>query len=279
MHSESLQANDDRRNFPPAAAAQERDSLATMQQRLAVRKRPQQRPVMYQSWQELLFLHWDVDAALVQATLPPGLTVDTFDGRAWVGVVPFFMRRIRPCWSPPVPGISNFQELNCRTYVVDRLGTPGVWFYSLDTDSRLAVWWARRFFHLPYHHARMSHEWDQQTGRVEFRSHRRGTPPNCASRFSYGPDGDPSVTEPGTLEFFLVERYVLFADAGDGRLMQGLVHHPPYEVSPADVEAFDDSLLGLNGVPRSGTRPAHALMSRGVDVDVFPLQGALVESP
>ncbi len=272
MHPESPQAGADRRNLAPAAAAMGEGSLTTMQRRLAVRKRPPQRPVMYQSWQELLFLHWEADAAFVQATLPSGLTVDTFDGRAWVGVVPFFMRKIQPCWSPSIPGISNFQELNCRTYVVDRQGTPGVWFYSLDTDSRLAVWWARRFFHLPYHHARMSYEWDRQSGRVEFCSRRRGTKPSLASRFIYEPQAEPSTSVPGTLEFFLVERYVLFADGGDGRLMQGIVHHPPYEASPVAVEVFDDSLLELNGFPRTGAPPAHALLSRGVDVDVFPLQ-------
>lgn len=246
--------------------------LTSLERRLAVRSRPPLRSAMYQSWQELLFLHWEFDRDIVQATLPAGLTVDTFGGRAWIGVVPFFMRRIRPWWLPSLPLISNFLELNCRTYVVDRDGTPGVWFYSLDTNSPLAVWGARKFYHLPYYHARMSSVWDAGTGRVDFRSHRRGTSEKLASRFVYEPRGAAATSEPGTLEFFLVERYVLFADCGPAGLKQGIVHHPPYQVSPVAVDIFDDALLELNGFRRPGSAPAHAMMSRGVNVDVFALR-------
>ncbi len=91
---------------------------------------------MYHSWQDLLFLHWTFKPDLIQQLLPPGLHVDTFDGHAWLGVVPFFMRNIRPWWCPAIPGLSHFQELNLRTYVVDEQGTPGVWFLSLDADWR-----------------------------------------------------------------------------------------------------------------------------------------------
>lgn len=101
---------------------------------------------MRQRWEKLLFLHWAWDAAEVQRTLPLGLTVDTFEGRAWLGVVPFFMRDVRPAWVPSVPGISNFLELNVRTYVFDGRGRPGIWFYSLDCNQRLAVRAARTFF-------------------------------------------------------------------------------------------------------------------------------------
>jgi len=243
-----------------------------MARRLAVRTRPPLRTAMYQSWRELLFLHWDFDAEIVQSTLPDGLTVDTFDGRAWIGIVPFLMRNIRPWWSPSLPGLSNFLELNCRTYVVDRQGTPGVWFYSLDANSRLAVWGARKFYHLPYHPARMSHAWDRTRKRVDFRSHRRGTPNDLSSRFVYEPKGEPSESEPGSLEFFLVERYVLFADCGVDGLKQGIVHHPPYQVSPVTIEVFDDALLELNGFRRPASPPVHTMMSRGVDVEVFALR-------
>jgi uncharacterized protein len=111
---------------------------------------------MYQQWRDLLFLHWEYSTATIQATLPDGLYVDTFDGKAYLGVVPFFMRNIRPRYLPTVPGISNFMELNLRTYVHDREGVPGVWFYSLDANQHLAVKIARRFFHLPYVFAHMN---------------------------------------------------------------------------------------------------------------------------
>ncbi|MFN8706453.1 MAG: YqjF family protein, partial [Planctomyces sp.] len=110
----------------------------------------------YQEWRRLLFLHWRVPVEDVQRLLPRGLEVDEFDGSAWLGVVPFSMERIRPWWSPAVPGISWFLETNVRTYVVDRQGVRGVWFFSLDADQWLAVKIARRFWYLPYRHAVLS---------------------------------------------------------------------------------------------------------------------------
>lgn len=249
------------------------DTTITLPQRLAQRNRPAGRPAMYQTWEDLLFLHWQVDPALVQSRLPVGLRVDTFEDRAWVGVVPFFMRNIRPAWSPAVPGISNFQELNLRTYVVDERGTPGVWFFSLDADTRVGVWWGRTLYDLPYHYARMMHTRDRATGRVEYASQRPGTPARLASQFAYEPQGPAWTAQPGTLEFFLVERYLLFTQNRRGALMSGRVYHAPYEVHHATAQA-NDALFELNGLPRPGRAPDHMLISRGVDVEVFALQCA-----
>ena len=132
------------------------EQTPTMAQREAMRRRPKRGPVMYQRWYDLLFLHWAWDAAEIQATLPAGLTVDTFDGQAWLGVVPFAMSGVRPRGLPAVGGLSAFLELNLRTYVHAADGTPGVWFYSLDCEQRLAVMIARTLFGLPYRHARMA---------------------------------------------------------------------------------------------------------------------------
>jgi uncharacterized protein len=244
----------------------------SLQQRLAQRERPAGPPAMYQRWEELLFLHWQVDREVIQSRLPAGLRVDTFEDQAWIGVVPFFMRNIRPRWSPAVPGVSNFQELNLRTYVVDDRGTPGVWFFSLDADTRVGVWWGRTLFDLPYYYARMSHTRDRATGRVGYVSQRPGTPAGLASHFAYEPQGPAWTAEPGTLEFFLVERYVLFTQNRRGDLMSGRVHHVPYEIRQAAAEA-NDALFELNGLPRPGRDPDHMLISRGVDVEVFELQG------
>ncbi len=115
-------------------------------QRLAARIPPAQKPVMHQRWTDLLFLHWEYPLEALQSTLPAGLFVDTFRGKAYLGIVPFFMRNIRPRFLPALPGISNFMEMNLRTYVHDRSGVPGVWFYSLEANQRLAVEVARRFF-------------------------------------------------------------------------------------------------------------------------------------
>ena len=228
---------------------------------------------MYQSWQNLLFLHWRYDPEVVQRSLPEGLTVDTFDGAAWVGIVPFFMRNIRPWWFSTVPGISNFLEVNLRTYVYDRHGTPGVWFYSLDANQGLAVRWGRGLFSLPYWPSRMraAKRADEE---IDFHSHRAGTDPALASRFTYRAAGPPRHAAPESLEFFLVERYILFASGHRGTLHSGQVYHPPYAIADAHVSCWDDHLVTISsvGLPTPGRPFDHALVSAGVDVDVFPLQ-------
>jgi uncharacterized protein YqjF (DUF2071 family) len=251
--------------------------MSTVAALLAERERPAGRAAMYQRWRNLLFLHWRWDAAAIQRTLPAGLTVDTFEGRAWLGIVPFFMRGVRPAWCPPVPGISDFLELNVRTYVVDARGRPGVWFYSLDANQWLAVKLARSSFHLPYEHARMSARVEDSSGLTDYRVRRRGA--EAGSRFHYGlAAAAPTVAAtPGTLEFFLVERYRLFAhDSRRGRLYSGRVYHSPYQMGPADVRAWDDAPLRLDGFESPGRLPDHACYAPGVDVDVFPLEAVHV---
>ena len=164
---------------------------------------------MFQSWRDLLFLHWEYSVAAIQATLPDGLFVDTFAGKAYLGIVPFFMRNIRPRFLPAVPGISNFMELNLRTYVYDRSGVPGVWFYSLDANQWLAVKIARQLFHLPYQHAQMKSSRTPE-GRIRYESLRNGKRANGAScLFEYAPGLELPQPSPDSLEFFLVERYRL----------------------------------------------------------------------
>lgn len=243
----------------------------TWDDRLRVQQRPAKNPAMYQSWQELLFLHWDFPIEVVQATLPPELKVDSWDGRAWIGVVPFWMRGIRPRGCPAVPGISNFLELNLRTYVHDDRGTPGVWFYSLDANQRLAVWAARRFFHLNYQYARMESQRDEETGWTEFRSMRQGATPENECRFRYRAAGTAAPAAPESFEFFLVERYVLFSRSPRGVLFTGTVAHEPYQVSPVELPQWSDALFPLQGFTQPNRPPVHAVMSRGVDVDVYGL--------
>lgn len=170
----------------------------------------QQPVVMYQNWEELLFLHWSFEPEVVQEALPPGLLVDTFNGRAWIGVVPFFMSGVRPRFLPTISGISNFQELNLRTYVVDQHGRRGVWFYSLDTSDRLPVWIAQRFFHLNYVYAKMSAQ--RSTQRIAYQS-ARNINGGAEARQSFIWKRKGSKTEPhrGSLQHFLVERYRLYS--------------------------------------------------------------------
>ena len=226
---------------------------------------------MYQQWHDLLFLHWEYPAAAIQATLPHGLFVDTFEGKAYLGVVPFFMRKVRPRFLPAVPGISDFMELNLRTYVHDRSGVPGVWFHSLDANQWLAVAIARRFFRLPYEYAQMRSTRTAQ-GRIHYASLRTGeraTGGQCVYAYAPGPPLPPPV--PGSLEFFLVERYRLYA-SGPAGLRRGAVAHAPYALCRAEVTAWDEELLTLDGFTPTGRPPDHVVMSRGVDVTVYPLE-------
>ncbi len=230
---------------------------------------------MRQSWGHLLFLHWAWDPVEIQRTLPPGLRVDVHDGRAWIGVVPFFMQRVRPRGLPAVPFFSDFLELNVRTYVHDAEGRPGVWFYSLDCNRWLAVKVARTLFHLPYEHAAMSATIDPATGEVDFRATRRAGPVESATRFVYrGPPAhERHEAQPGSLEFFLVERYRLFAwDAPQGRLLTGRVHHAPYQIGAAVVPVWDDTMLDLAGLKGAGGAPDHVVSSNAADVAVWPLE-------
>jgi uncharacterized protein YqjF (DUF2071 family) len=236
--------------------------------RLAPSKRPDDRPAGFQRWRTLAFLHWEVPVAAVAALLPAGLEVDTFDGRAYAGVVPFTMRDVSPWWSPSVPGVSNFHELNVRTYVVAD-GEPGVWFFSLDAASSIAVVAARTGWHLPYHRASM--QLDEQGGEIRYASRRLWpgpTPAELTLRYRIGDALGEAV--PGTFEHFLAERYLLFARRGT-EIHRGQVHHRPYPLHRAEVLELRESMVVANGLP-APSGPPHALFSPGVDVDVFALR-------
>lgn len=244
--------------------------MPTDAQREAPRQRPAGTPVMTQRWAHLLFLHWEVPAEQLQATLPAGLHLDTFEGKGQLGIVPFFMEKVRPRFLPPVPGLSWFLELNLRTYVHDDEGRPGVWFYSLDANQRIAVELARKLFHLPYQHAQMSAR--EEEGLIDYQSRRRDT--DQTARYRYQGHGEPLTAEPGTLEFFLLERYLLFSCNRQGELKVGQVHHRPYPFQKATCE--DPSLLPFtwNNFPAPHSPPVSALYSPGVEVEIFPLRKA-----
>ena len=250
-------------------AGAENPSRPTPEKRDRVRSRPNVSPVMYQSWQDLLFLHWEWEGEEIQRTLPRGLWVDRFQGRCFLGVVPFKMRRVRPRLLPPVPGISDFLELNLRTYVHDENGLPGVWFYSLDANQRLAVAIARRFFCLPYHWATM-HAARDENGNAGFSSSRNGDP-SLSVHYRYAPTGMPQHAQPGSLEFFLLERYVLFAETGRG-LRAGRVHHEPYRFCKVELLEWSEGLFSLNDFAPPRQAPDHAVMSPGVDVSIYAMR-------
>lgn len=232
----------------------------------ALRQPPASPVVMYQRWRALTFLHFPCDPAEVQATLPDGLTVDTYplNGRemAWVGLVPFRMEGVRPRFLPPIPGLSAFPETNVRTYVHREGHEPGVWFYSLDAANAIACRIARSTFGLPYHEAAMSV--DESPGRIRYVSRR--TAEGADHEIDVVPGTDVGTATPGTLEFFLVERYLLYTRIL-GRLVTGRVHHPPYSLQNVEVPNVHESLVSAAGI---GARPfIHRIFSPGVDVEIY----------
>lgn len=224
-------------------------------------------PAMFQRWGRLLFLHWSVAPEVIQKTLPEGLQADIFEGRAWIGIVPFSMNAVRPAGIAPIPFISNFLELNLRTYVLDRRGRPGIWFYSLDANQPIAVWIAQLFFTLPYQHAIMC---EVTSGdEIEFRSRRRAISRQLVYHYRIGdPLGEARL---GTLEFFLVERYRLFA-ARNGRLLTGRVYHAPYTLRTADLLTIDPHLFSLDGFTEPVTPPEHVVYAPFADVSIYPME-------
>lgn len=253
--------------------------IPTTQQRLAARDPGNRRPVMYQSWRDLLFLHWRFDADAIQDTLPPGLTVDLYDGDAYVGIVPFFMCDVRPRFLPCAPYLSNFLELNVRTYVYDASGVPGVWFYSLDANRLPAIWAGRTFFNLNYRRAKMAAARDSQ-GWVNYSS--RCDAGNYESNFEYRGTGASEEAEPGTLEFFLLERYFLYAfSERQQKMRRGQVAHAPYQFRSANLREFDAGPMtnqGLVPIDFGGEgRWNHACVAEDVDVHILGLETVAID--
>jgi uncharacterized protein YqjF (DUF2071 family) len=244
--------------------------------RIVPTREPRQWPVMRQNWRELLFVHWAVPAEELRALVPPQLDLDLFDGTAYVGVVPFTMNGVRPVGLPPVPGLSSFHETNVRTYVHYAGRDPGVWFFSLDAANRVAVALARGLFHLPYYSAQMFLEREAATRPDDRRPilyagvRSRPDPRPASYLIRACPTGTAQAAQPGTLEHFLIERYILYALTGD-RLYQGRVHHHPYPVQGANVLALDESLLAAAGIRRPDSAPL-GHFAAGVDVIVYALQ-------
>jgi uncharacterized protein len=218
-------------------------------------------------WEKLLFLHWRRVPSEIQSRLPAGLQVDTFQGEAWLGIVPFFMRRVRPTGLPTVPWLSDFLELNVRTYVVDTQGRPGVWFFSLACNQPIAVELARNLFGLSYVHARMSALVDNQ-GWCRYESHRKGTRPAV---LEYRPATSGMPAEPDTLEHFLVERYLLYSQKSSGRLLCGQVNHPRYEIAPVEVGTVDFIAACADGFRDEGRPPDHSVAARNLTVKAWPV--------
>ncbi|MFB6304291.1 MAG: YqjF family protein [Haloferacaceae archaeon] len=217
------------------------------------------------TWEDTLFAHWPVPPERVAATLPDDLSVDTHEGDAYLGVVAFVMASIGPRGLPV--GLS-FGELNLRTYVRDRDGRDGVYFYNLDADDRVGVFLARQLFKLPYYRARIDVD---RNGEVRFRSRRVGEGAPASFDATYGPAGEPFEADPGSRPHFLTERYRFYTATDDGRLYYGDIDHGPWPLAEAHADIRRNDLFAVNGFDRPDGDPVLHYAAH-VDVTAGPIR-------
>jgi len=226
---------------------------------------------MRMRWSSLAFLHWPVESRAIRPMVPGSLSIDTFDGSAWVGLVPFTMPLVRHVGWPGVPTMRRFHECNVRTYVTCD-GVPGVWFFSLDAASRLAVWGARRFWNLPYHHARigLGRTGDRITYGVA-----RSADARAALRCDWEAGAPLQPSKPGDLPHFLTERYCLYSVDRGGRLRRGRIRHDPWSLREARVIELEDGLVRAAGIDvgtNRRTNPPIAWHADDLHVDAWGLE-------
>jgi uncharacterized protein len=223
--------------------------------------------IMVQTWERLLFAHWPLPSETLRPAIPRALTLQTFDGQAWLAVTPFTVSILRPRTAPRIPGLAPFPELNVRTYVTVE-GKPGVFFFSLDAGSTLAVAGARALYSLPYFRAYFDVR--RQGTRMVYRSRRahRGAP---GAEFSatYGPAGPVVAATPGTLAHWLTERYCLYAVTRRGRLRRAEIHHPPWPLQPAEAEIRMNTMTSGLGFDLPSSPPLLHFAER-LEVQVWP---------
>lgn len=235
---------------------------------------PAGRWVMSQRWNDLLFAHWPVAPAELTRFVPQGLQIDTYHGSAWLGVVPFWMDRIKFRGFPAIPGVRRFPELNLRTYVRDpRTGAPGVLFLSLDAANLPAVVFARSIYKLPYHWAEMHIE-EQSEREFTYYSRRRFSrePVMFVARYrGLGPSRKTVNCGPGSLEYFLTERYCLFTRGRDGQPMRANIHHIPWPLEDAAADIERNDLAAAMGITLPNEAPV-LHYSRRLAVYVWQLE-------
>ncbi len=225
--------------------------------------------IMTQSWHELLFAHWPFAPETLRPLVPPTLSLDTFEGQAWVGVVPFRMTNVHPRLTASVPGLSQFVEMNVRTYVTLN-GIPGVYFFSLDASNRIAVRLARQFFFLPYFHAAM--QCNNIKGTIHYRSHRFHHPPATADFVgSYRPTGPVFLAGRDSLEYWFTERYCLYTVVRGNQVYRAHIHHPRWPLQAAELEIINNTVALADGIHLPETAPL-LHYARQQDVLVWPLR-------
>jgi hypothetical protein len=223
---------------------------------------------MHQAWGKLLFMHWRIEERELRRLIPAQLEIDTFDGTAWIGIIPFTMWDIRalPPYMPAVPGLSSAHELNVRTYVhYDNV--PGVWFFSLDCNSPAAVMAARAFYHLPYYNAAIDLE--QQGDTIDYSLSRIDGPP-AGFNGSWNVGETEPFSHPDSLDFFLTERYCLYSEK-EGDLYRARIFHQPWPLQSATMNSLRSTMIESLGIKSFKGEPV-LRYAEAIDVDIWAIK-------
>jgi uncharacterized protein YqjF (DUF2071 family) len=225
--------------------------------------------VMTQIWNHLLFAHWPIPPEALRPLIPPVLPLDLFDGQCWVGIAPFYMTHVCPRGLPPFPYLSQFGEINVRTYVIVQ-NIPGVYFFSLDANNPIAVWLARMIFHLPYFTARIRIQ--RKGDSFHYYSQRTHSPAHSeAFSATYRPISSVYQAQRETLEYWLIERYCLYTVVEQNKVFRANIHHKPWPLQQAEAEIMHNSLASTDGLHLPATPPLLHYANKQ-EVLVWPLR-------
>ncbi|MFA4133034.1 MULTISPECIES: YqjF family protein [unclassified Brevibacillus] len=225
---------------------------------------------MTQTWEHLLFLHWAISPASIKALIPAGLELDTYDGKAWISIIPFLLSGVRLRRMPSVPFTTTFPEINVRTYVKAK-GKTGVYFLSLDTSNPLVIKIAKFWYRLPYYRAQMA--FHRQADRIDFTSRRlSGLSQTPSFKGSYQPLSDKFFAKEGTLVHWLTERYTLFCRCDRTKqLMFADVVHEPWQLQETAFHIRENVMTENLSISLTDT-PHLALYARGVQSLIWPIR-------
>lgn len=210
--------------------------------------------VMHQTWNDVLFAHWPIPVEKLQSIVPNCLPLDTYDGQAWVSVVACGMSGVRPRFLPEVPYLSQFPQINVRTYVTLN-GKPGVYFFSLDADQSIVVELARLSFKLPYFRTTIVYKSDEHHNVSYFSTREDSRASREQFKATYRPISEVRLSEPGSLEYWLTERYCLYSVDTKGRVYRGEINHCRWPLQHAEAEIEVNSLLSSYGITLSTSKP------------------------
>jgi hypothetical protein len=241
---------------------------------LSVAHRPWPLPdgpwIMGQRWNDLLFMHWPVEVEKLRALVPRQLELDLRQNTAWVSIAPFSLTHLRARGTPALPWVSAFLETNVRTYVTMD-GRPGVYFFSLDATSALAVIGARALFHLPYELAAMRLE-HRADGAIDYQSRRKTSSKRATLHVAYAPDGDVRHAAEGSLDHWLTERYCLYSVDDRARVYRVEIHHAPWPLQSVNVELLENTMAAAANIALPPAMAPRTAFARRLDVVLWPKQ-------